>query len=107
MRARRAFDDIEDEGDHTAEDAAGPQMARLRVRRTLELPLDGYDALVASALLDEHGSSDWTRRVHGRAPHRRGHGATGTEGRWCMPYKGGTELTEGPLSRGRRSRDSW
>jgi hypothetical protein len=33
-------------------------MARLRVRRTLELPLDGYDALVASALLDEHGSSD-------------------------------------------------
>ena len=33
-------------------------MARLRVRRALDLPLDEYDALVASALLDEDASSD-------------------------------------------------
>jgi hypothetical protein len=58
MRARRAFDDIEDEEDHTAEDAAGLQMARLRVRHALDLPLDEYDTIVATALLDERASSD-------------------------------------------------
>jgi tetratricopeptide (TPR) repeat protein len=53
MGARRAFNEIEDGDDRAAEDAAGLLMVRLRVRRGLDLPLDEYDALVASALLRE------------------------------------------------------
>ncbi|MGY1680647.1 hypothetical protein [Geodermatophilus sp. SYSU D01176] len=58
MGARRALSDVEDGDDRAAEDAAGLLMARLRVRRTLGLPLDEYDALVASALLDERATAD-------------------------------------------------
>ena len=53
MGARRTLDDVEDGDDRAAEDAAGLLMARLRVRHALDLPLDEYDSLVASALLDE------------------------------------------------------
>ncbi len=58
MGARRALDDVQDGDARAAEDAAGLLVARLRVRRALELPLDEYDALVASALLDERATSD-------------------------------------------------
>jgi tetratricopeptide (TPR) repeat protein len=58
MGARRAFNDVEDGDDRAAEDAAGLLMARLRVRHALDLPLDEYDTLVASALLHEPASSD-------------------------------------------------
>jgi hypothetical protein len=58
MGARRAVNDVEDGDDRAAEDAAGLLMARLRVRHALDLPLDEYDALVASALLDERAPSD-------------------------------------------------
>ena len=58
MGARRTLDDVEDGDDRAAEDAAGLLMARLRVRHALDLPLDEYDALVASALLSESDSSD-------------------------------------------------
>jgi predicted Zn-dependent protease len=58
MGARRALDDVEDGDDRAAEDAAGLLMARLRVRHALDLPLDEYDALVASALLSERDTSD-------------------------------------------------
>jgi Flp pilus assembly protein TadD len=58
MGARRAFNEIEDGDDRAAEDAAGLLMARLRVRRALGLPLDEYDALVASALLNERATTD-------------------------------------------------
>ncbi|WP_244277061.1 tetratricopeptide repeat protein [Geodermatophilus obscurus] len=57
MGARRAFGDIEDGDDRAVEDAAGLLMARLRVRHALGLPLDEYDTLVASALLDERSTS--------------------------------------------------
>ena len=58
MGARRAVNDVEDGDERAAEDAAGLLMARLRVRHALDLPLDEYDALVASALLDERAPSD-------------------------------------------------
>ena len=58
MGARRALDDVEDGDDHAAEDAAGLLMARLRVRHALDLPLDEYDTLVASALLGERDTPD-------------------------------------------------
>jgi predicted Zn-dependent protease len=58
MGARRAVNDVEDGDDRAAEDAAGLLMARLRVRHALDLPLDEYDTLVASALLDGSASSD-------------------------------------------------
>ncbi len=58
MGARWAFNEIEDGDDRAAEDAAGLLMARVRVRRALGLPLDKYDALVASALLNERAASD-------------------------------------------------
>ena len=58
MGARRTLDDVEDGDDRAAQDAAGLLMARLRVRHALDLPLDEYDSLVASALLGEPGTSD-------------------------------------------------
>jgi Flp pilus assembly protein TadD len=58
MGARRTLDDVEDGDDRAAEDAAGLLMARLRVRHALDLPLDEYDALVASALLGEPDTPD-------------------------------------------------
>ena len=58
MGARRAIDDVEAGDDRAAEDAAGLLMARLRVRHALDLPLDEYDELVASALLGEPDSPD-------------------------------------------------
>ncbi len=58
MGARRALDDVEDGDDRAAEDAAGLLMARLRVRHALDLPLDEYDSLVASALLSEPDTPD-------------------------------------------------
>ncbi len=57
MGARRAIGDVEAGDDRAAEDAAGLLMARLRVRHALDLPLDEYDSLVASALLDERTPS--------------------------------------------------
>ena len=57
MGARRTLDDVEDGDDRAAEDAAGLLMARLRVRHALDLPLDEYDTLVASALLGERDTS--------------------------------------------------
>ena len=44
--------------DRAAEDAAGLLMARLRVRHALDLPLDEYDTLVASALLSGRDTPD-------------------------------------------------
>ena len=58
MGARRAFNDIEDGDDRAVEDAAGLLMARLRVRHALDLPLDEYDTLVASALLSGRDTPD-------------------------------------------------
>ena len=46
-----------DGDDEAVEDAAGLMASRLRVRRALELPLDEYDAVVASALLVERARS--------------------------------------------------
>jgi predicted Zn-dependent protease len=43
---------VEDGDDEAAGDAAGLMAARLRVRRALELPMDEYDELAATALLD-------------------------------------------------------
>ncbi len=57
MGARRTLDDVEDGDDRAAEDAAALLMARLRVRHALDLPLDEYDTLVASALLGERDTS--------------------------------------------------
>lgn len=48
MGVQRAMNDVED-GDDL--DAAGLMTARLRVRHALDLPLDEYDRVVASALL--------------------------------------------------------
>jgi predicted Zn-dependent protease len=56
--ARRAFNEVEDGDDRAAEDAAGLLMARLRVRHALDLPLDEYDTVVASAMLGEPDTSD-------------------------------------------------
>ena len=58
MGARRTLDDVEDGDDRAAQDAAGLLMARLRVRHALDLPLDEYDMLVASALLSGRDTSD-------------------------------------------------
>ena len=52
MGVQRAVNEVEDGDDlDAAEDAAGLIAARLRVRRALDLPLDEYDRVVASALL--------------------------------------------------------
>jgi tetratricopeptide (TPR) repeat protein len=52
MGVQRAVNDVEDGDDlDAAEDAAGLMAARLRVRHALDLPLDEYDRVVASALL--------------------------------------------------------
>ena len=58
MGLQRAVNDVEDGDDlDAAEDAAGLMAARLRVRHALDLPLDEYDRLVASALLAARGRS--------------------------------------------------
>jgi tetratricopeptide (TPR) repeat protein len=52
MGVQRAVNEVEDGDDlDAAEDAAGLMAARLRVRHALDLPLDEYDRVVASALL--------------------------------------------------------
>lgn len=52
LGAQRTLTDVADGDFAAAEHASGLLMARLRVRHALDLPLDEYDALVASALLD-------------------------------------------------------
>lgn len=51
MGVRRTMDDARDGDAAAAEDAAGLMAARLRVRHALDLPLDDYDSLIATALL--------------------------------------------------------
>ena len=52
MGVQRAMNDVEDGDDlDAAENAAGLMAARLQVRRALDLPLDEYDRVVASAML--------------------------------------------------------
>lgn len=59
MGMQRAVNDVEDGDDlDAAEDAAGLMAARLRVRHALDLPLDEYDRVVASALLANRERSD-------------------------------------------------
>jgi hypothetical protein len=48
----RCVNPVEDGDEEAAGDAAGLMAARLHVRRPLELPMDEYDELVATALLD-------------------------------------------------------
>ena len=56
MGLPRAVNDVEVGDDlDAAEDAAGLMTARLRVRHALDLPLDDYDRVVASALLAAPG----------------------------------------------------
>jgi predicted Zn-dependent protease len=58
MGVQRTMNDVEDGDVAAARDAAGLVMARLRVRRALDLPLDEYDAVAPSALLADRATSD-------------------------------------------------
>jgi len=58
LGAQRALADVADGEFSAADDATGLLMARLRVRDALGLPLDEFDALVASALLGEQVAPD-------------------------------------------------
>jgi predicted Zn-dependent protease len=50
MGLLRSVNKVQDGDDGAARAAAGLMAARLRIRRTLDLPLDDYDELVAGAL---------------------------------------------------------
>jgi tetratricopeptide (TPR) repeat protein len=52
MGVLRSVSRVEDGDERAADDAAGLMAARLRVRRALDLPMDEYDELVTTALLD-------------------------------------------------------
>jgi predicted Zn-dependent protease len=52
MGVLRSVNRVGDGDEEAAGEAAGLMAARLRVRRALELPMDEYDELVATALLD-------------------------------------------------------
>jgi hypothetical protein len=52
MGVLRSVDRVEDGADRAVGDAAGLMRACRRVRRSLELPMDEYDELVATELLN-------------------------------------------------------